>query len=90
MKRIYKYTLNIIDKQKIKMPYGSMILHVDMQNENLCLWAEVDTEAPQEEETFYVRGTGQPIPDDDAYYVGSAVGSVLVWHVYQYIGREYE
>ena len=53
----------------------------------MCLWAEVEAEAPKESRVFYLFGTGQPICEDRAprAYVGTVhldrLG--LVFHVFE-------
>lgn len=105
-KAIWKYVIDrevpIVDgaRRKIEMPVGAIVRHVDMQHEALCLWAEVDTEAPLEERTFTALGTGHWILPEDLIYVGTcqfefipfdmrnvpnAKTAFFVWHVYELI-----
>jgi hypothetical protein len=52
-----------------------------MKDGLLCLWAEVDTEAETEDVELLVRGTGHPVPDD-AEFLGTAMDSPFVWHLF--------
>ena len=44
MKTIWKFPLDITSTQAICTPAGSTFLDVQVQNDKVCLWAEVDTE----------------------------------------------
>lgn len=52
MKTIYKYPLQVTDIQKILMPVYAQILSVQAQNNQLVLWAVVETEAPTTHRTI--------------------------------------
>lgn len=81
MKAIYKYVMTGPEGsgQCIQMPKNAKILHVADQRNQLCLWAEVDTEQPLEERSFFVAATGQ-----DISFSKSAprqhLGTVLMFH----------
>lgn len=69
----------------IAMPKGAKVLCVHEQRGEVCLWAEVNTNAEQEFRTFEVYGTGHAIPDGKGKYIGTAflAGQSLVFHVYE-------
>lgn len=74
--------------QAIEMPAGAQILHVGVQMEQIvCIWALVDENAPMEERSFAVVGTGHPVPENTAH-VGSVLmhGGAFVWHVFEHEG----
>lgn len=83
--KIYKYSLALIDEQFIRAPRKLIPLAVNYQNEDLCLWAELD---PEEEERRYlvtIVGTGQPINKKRGVYIGTVVmppSGRFVWHVF--------
>ncbi len=86
MRTVFKYEFSITDEVEIAMPLGAVVLHVGQQGigqTRICLWAEVDTQQPDETRTFYVRGTGHPLPEADVAHVGSIVGNPFVWHVFE-------
>lgn len=89
MLTIYKYKLEVADLQEVYMPQGAGVLDVQNQNGEICLWAEVDTEAVEVKHTFAVFGTGQeltkPYENCQAMYCGTVQVRSLVWHVYQII-----
>ncbi len=87
MGKIFKYPIDITDKQSFSMPVGAKILTVQVQNGNPFIWAMVDPEAPTEEVTIRVHGTGHPIYDSsNLEYIGtfqSMYGVNLVFHVFK-------
>lgn len=61
---IYKYQLDIIDKQLIKVTRGANLLTILMQKDKLCLWARVNKDTKEEETiTIWCFGTGFIIPE---------------------------
>lgn len=69
----------------VEMPTGAQIVLVDESNDGLLgayLWAEVDPNAPKEQRTFTIFGTGHVIPPE-YHHVGSFISGPFVWHVYE-------
>lgn len=81
MKTVYKYAL----EPEMKLPKGAKILSVNIQQDVLCLWSEVDTELPLEQRNFLAYGTGWQInPDSKREFIATVFGpSGLVWHIYE-------
>lgn len=82
MRRIFKYRVPVGPPVEIRMPAESWLLHVAMQDGVPTIWLQV-----VEDDRFVVRrlvalGTGNEVPDG-ANFVGTAVGPVFVWHVYE-------
>lgn len=82
MKTIYKYVLEVTDEQFVKMPQGAKILTIQPQNGQLCMWAEVDTDAPIGERVIWCYGTGHSIPGWLDAYIGTFHNGLFVWHFY--------
>jgi len=84
MQTIFKYTLEITDRQVMSMPAGAKPLTVQMQNGKLQLWVLCDPGRSKNIRTFAVYGTGNPISDSD--YAGEYIASVqdgsFIWHVF--------
>lgn len=80
---IHKFTLQAKGLQTVIMPKGSVILSAQEQGGTVRLWALVDPKQPDEERTFGVFGTGEPIPNGAWAFVGTVqqMGGLLVWHV---------
>lgn len=82
MKTIHKYPLFITDAQILPVQVNAKPLHVDNQNGQLTLWMEVETTESILARTICIVGTGNKIPSEAVRYVGSAIISPFVWHVY--------
>lgn len=85
MNTIYKFELQEASKQSIKIPKGFRILNLGIQNDNICVWAMVDSESPSELVSFEIYGTGHEIIEDaNRRYIGTVIKTYtgLVWHVF--------
>jgi len=85
MKTIWKYTLaSEAGWQEVIIPSDARILCIADKNNFPTLWIEVDTETVKTTRVFQVYGTGDPIGHNhECIYLGSAIGSHYVWHVYE-------
>jgi len=87
MKAIWKYPLIPPTYNcRVEMPIGSTIVDVREQNDQVNMWAEVDTDAADMEiRTFAVFGTGHILPNRGLKYVGTAhlFHGELVMHVFE-------
>lgn len=91
MMTIHKFPLGLLEGQVVEMNQGAQIKSVQMQGENLCLWALVDTERPKVKRRIYIYGTGHEIfpPHLYAPFIGTVQveGGArtlpsLVWHLF--------
>lgn len=82
MKTIYKYKLDIRDRQLIEMPDGAEFLRVEMQGNDLCLWALVDPKEDLYHHEIGICGTGHPCPYEVSNYIGTVFDNEFVWHVF--------
>ena len=92
MRRIYKYTLETTDVQRVKIPklvgaksFKEQVLKIDVQKGNPCVWCLVDVEEEEQEVAIRIVGTGNPMPlltKED--YLGSYMlyDGELVFHVF--------
>lgn len=83
-KRIYKYPLQVTDKQEIELPLTATVLSVQADGDKLFFWALVDINEKTKPRVFRVIGTGHDIPDFKfLHYLGTVQthGGSLVWHV---------
>lgn len=87
MRTIWKFPVPIMDEFTLTMPENSEILCVKAKG--LCdseMWAIVETDAPLEDITFYVRGTGHDIQDlKKSQYIGTfwLQNGALVFHLFK-------
>lgn len=80
---VWKYVLPIHDWPSLAMPEGARVVAVAEQGEALCLWADVDTDAPLCVRQFRLAGTGHPLgPVGDHLGTVLLMGGRLVLHLY--------
>lgn len=87
-KQIWKYQLDTSDWNVIEMPIGAEILTVQMQGENVCLWALCYPIEDKEKRVIEIIGTGHPVECDatiERKYIGTyqLLGGQLVFHVFE-------
>ena len=85
MQRVYKYPLVLMEEQSLRMPIGAIPLCVQLQDDIICLWAQVEPDAETEQWDIYVISTGQDMYNADsanAGYVGTVQQGSYVWHVF--------
>ncbi len=82
---IFKYPFAIKDEFKLDLPIQAEILAVDTQFDTPCIWAKVNADAPTEEVTFQIRGTGHPMRDGCDQHIGTFQmrDGALIWHVFR-------
>ena len=83
-RKVFKYSLKttLDAAQERFLPEGANIVHVGIQGETTCLWAEVDERAQPQSRLFHIFGTGQDIPENAAYR-GTVQMPPFVWHIYE-------
>ncbi len=84
--RIWKYPLQVTDKQTITMPKGSRILSCQTQGDGPVMWAlcsEKNVLEEPEERTFIMFGTGEPMMKVPGDYIGTVQVRELVWHFFE-------
>jgi hypothetical protein len=91
MSAVYKHSVRVNGPDHtIPMLEGAQIVHVACQSDPYWveLWAVVDQNAPTEDRTFIVVGTGHSW-SEPWQYVGTAIAAegALVWHLLE-LGAE--
>ncbi len=85
--RIWKWAIQITDRQAVMMPAGAQVLTVQMQGHHPQLWALVDEtqDTPLTPRAFAIYGTGNPMPEDPGRYIATfqTHGGDLVWHAFE-------
>jgi hypothetical protein len=83
MSTIYKYVLSQ-PYQGVSMPNGAEILSVQLQGENVCLWAKVNPSEPMRIRNIWMFGTGHPLPEmTNLVFIGTVQVGQLVWHFFE-------
>ena len=97
MKTIYRYELQVTEKQSLELPCDRRILHVAFKPGDgltISMWAQVDTESCLETAVFRIYGTGHQIvygtghpmdSRDCAQFIGTCVhpDSNFGFHVFE-------
>jgi hypothetical protein len=84
MREIWKFPLEITDRQNISMPCVFRLLTVQVQNGQPVAWAVVEPKSARVEVRFFCVGTGNPemILSDIQAYLGTVQLDGLVWHYF--------
>jgi hypothetical protein len=82
MQTIWKYELS--PECELKIPRGSIPLHVHTQNDVPMLWMLVNSDAPLEKRRFKSYGTGHKMYDETLQYIGTFhLNNGLVFHTFE-------
>ncbi len=82
MKSIWKFSLTIQDSQKIKIPAGSKILSIQMQNGIPCIWALVNPDDSKRDKTIRIYSTGRRVESHHGDFIGTFQTGPLVFHAF--------
>ena len=85
MKVIHKYHLSAVGYQSIAMPKGAKVLSAQVQNGEIFVWAEVDTDEDNELRDFKLIGTGHEIISSNLRFIDTVQLSSgqLILHVHE-------
>jgi hypothetical protein len=84
MKTIYKYPIQIIDRQEIEIHSGAEIIKAGLDPKgNFCIWAIVSTESMTHKKPIWVVGTGNPFPRGATKHIDSFNVGPFVWHIFE-------
>lgn len=78
---IHKYPLEVTRYQSVEMPHGAKLVHIDLQGDRICVWAEGNSELPKVRRSFEIYGTGEPI-ETFARHLKTVLLGQFVWHTY--------
>lgn len=81
--RVWKYPLEITDRQAVTMPVGAQGLSVMVQDGQLFLYAFVDPDRPVGFMPIRIIGTGNPIERAPGDFIGTVSMPPHVWHVFE-------
>lgn len=77
MKTIFKYPLEITDRQTLYIPRNAKLLDVQVQRGIPCLWALVDTQKAKEPRKIQIFGTGHPAVEAGIYIATFQTGPLV-------------
>lgn len=80
---VYKYPIEINDTVNLDIQGFIRCLKIASQNNQLCLWALVDTERKTYDSiSFEIRGTGHDCENLKGSYMDTVFQSPFVWHIF--------
>ncbi|MGO3895373.1 DUF7352 domain-containing protein [Brevibacterium aurantiacum] len=84
MRRVFKYPLEVTDRQFIDTFAGWKPLSLQVQGDEVCLWAEVDDESTTARYRVFVHGTGHALHPDAEVFAGTfqLMNGGLIFHVF--------
>ena len=89
MRTIYKYIINM-QGQELDLPNDCKIIKVAEQNNELCMWVELDTDSETTKRNFQVFGTGHEmyrVMGVGFEYIGTGFfKDGYVFHLYERLG----
>lgn len=83
--RIYKYPLELVPFQRLNVPVPFKPLAVQVQNQQITLWAETPGGEPTRGASVVIVGTGHDVKAEalaGKEYVDTVQNGGYVWHVY--------
>jgi len=88
MHAIWKFKLDICDRQSIALPKGAKILCVQTQKETPCIWAIVSNtkDGGKQYHSFAIYGTGHEHEAIGGTYIGTfqLQEGMFVYHVFEF------
>jgi hypothetical protein len=82
VKTIWKYELILAGTQILHIPRDGYILTLQMQNNVPCIWVILDPSFPTEKLRIATYGTGQALPKEPGYYLGTYQTDGMVFHLF--------
>lgn len=80
---IWKYPLNAPEVE-IQIPRCAVILTARLQRGEMCLWVQVNPDAPKHRHTFRCINTGDDFDTTGLRYIATdETENGIVWHVYE-------
>lgn len=61
---IYKYQMPVLERFEMTLPEGAKIIRMADEGGMFWLWAEIRTDVPDEQRTFWAFKCGGQMPDD--------------------------
>ena len=82
---VWWYKLQVVDHQRIQMHKGAKVLSVQVEDEDLNVWALVDPSAEEIDVSFRIAGTGHIIDNEvvNAEFLGTVQRNGLVFHIWR-------
>ena len=72
----------MIGLNEISLPKDHTFLDAQLQNKEIVLWANVDSETPMIKKQIFVVGTGIYMQEDPGTHIATVQLGSLVWHIF--------
>ena len=85
-KIIFKYPLDATFRQEVWMPANAKFLKIQVQRDQLTLWAMHDfpvTDSNLKEYRIFMEVTGRPFEEPVGEYIDTVQVGAYVWHFFQ-------
>jgi hypothetical protein len=84
MRTVYKYPLNNIGENELKLHRGFQIIHAGEQDGVVNLWVDSRTDNQKDDVTIVIYGTGHQMSEYAQEHIQSVqMSNGLVWHIYR-------
>lgn len=83
MKVIWKQALRLSEVD-YHLPLNAKLIHVAMQNLDVTVWFECDSNNHLVRRKIAIYATGNRMPDEPGQHVGTVNDGDFVWHVYDH------
>jgi hypothetical protein len=82
---VHKYAVPATPAFEVMLPIGAEFCHVAQQHDSVCMWFEVNTNAPLKLRRFITLGTGHELIYADAKFLGTWLhdNGDYVFHLYE-------
>lgn len=87
MKTIWKFPIEW-SVSNVSIPEGAQILDVQVQNEQIMMWALVEDQNFLESRVFKVYGTGHAVDDPNIKYLATVQHHSFVWHIFEILKEQ--
>lgn len=97
MLTVYKYPIPLMDIFHLDLPTNAQILHFGSQNDQIYIWAKIDTDSELETRSFRFAGTGHDLTNlihnrrnhvisNNLLYIGTVKihNETLVFHLFEF------
>jgi hypothetical protein len=82
MTTMWEFPIDLKTRQTVNMPERARVLSCQLEGRKICLWALVDSQAPEETRLVYMIGTGHTIPEMPLQFVNTIQAMGSTFHVF--------
>ena len=79
---VWKYLLHVASQQFIDIPIDAKPVLLDTQDNQICLWAELDPTQEKTQRKIFCVSTGGNVPENTTHIGSVVLPDTTVWHYY--------